>query len=107
MNRREEERAAEQLGHDAYKVHGSNPADTVLNEAHERARVAGAGQVELKPVDGDPVDVLLKLAAEVEANLIVVGSRGNGGFAGLSVGSVAAETAAHASCPVVVIPAAR
>jgi len=37
------------------------------------------------------------------ANLIVVGSRGNGGFAGLSVGSVAAETAAHASCPVVVI----
>jgi nucleotide-binding universal stress UspA family protein len=102
MNRRQEERAADQLGHDAYKVHGSNPADTVLNEAHERARAAGAREIELKPIDGDPVDVLLKLAADVGADLIVIGNRGLNSLAGRLLGSVPANISHRATCDVLI-----
>jgi nucleotide-binding universal stress UspA family protein len=38
-----------------------------------------------------------------QASLVVVGSRGDGGFAGLSIGSTAAQVAAYATCPVLVI----
>lgn len=50
---------------------------------------------------GGPATALMEAAAGAE--LVVVGSRGRGGFAGLVLGSTAAELAAHAPCPVVVV----
>jgi nucleotide-binding universal stress UspA family protein len=52
-------------------------------------------------VAGPPVPALLH--ASRDAELLVVGSRGHGGFAGLLVGSVSSNCVAHASCPVVVV----
>jgi nucleotide-binding universal stress UspA family protein len=43
------------------------------------------------------------IQAAPDASMVVVGSRGQGGFAGLSIGSTAAQTAAHAACPVLVV----
>ena len=53
---------------------------------------------------GHPVRVLLDAAAG--ADLLVVGSRGHGGFVGMLLGSVSQHLAAHAPCPVVVVPPA-
>ncbi|MGW0708351.1 universal stress protein [Streptomyces sp. NPDC002643] len=44
------------------------------------------------------------LAAAAGAGLLVVGTRGSGGFDGLAVGSIALRTAAAAVCPVVLVP---
>ncbi|MFC5220306.1 universal stress protein [Streptomyces coerulescens] len=49
---------------------------------------------------GTPASVLLNAAHG--ASLLVVGSRGLGGFSGLLLGSVAQHCAQHAACPVVV-----
>ena len=50
---------------------------------------------------GRPAEVLLAEAAGAE--LLVVGSRGSGGFSGLIMGSVTQKVLAHASCPVAVL----
>jgi nucleotide-binding universal stress UspA family protein len=58
-------------------------------------------QVEALAVQGHPADALLAQGADAE--LIVVGRRGLGGFKSLLLGSVSQQVVHHASCPVVVV----
>jgi nucleotide-binding universal stress UspA family protein len=62
-----------------------------------------AGPVEIRPkvVEGNPATVLL--AASAGADLLVVGSRGHGGFVEALLGSVSQHCVHHATCPVVVL----
>lgn len=57
--------------------------------------------------DGSPASTLDKFATREDADLIVVGRRGNGGFAELLLGSVANALAHHAHRPVLIVPAAQ
>ena len=54
--------------------------------------------------DGNPVTVLLGVAEEFDAGLIVVGSRGLGGYPELLLGSTSTQVAQHSVRPVVVVP---
>jgi nucleotide-binding universal stress UspA family protein len=68
------------------------------------AEVAGpSGPVEIRPkvVQGNPAAGLL--AASAGAELLVVGSRGHGGFVEALLGSVRQHCVHHAKCPVVII----
>jgi nucleotide-binding universal stress UspA family protein len=55
--------------------------------------------------EGGAANVLLEEAQD--ADLLVVGSRGLGGFRGLLLGSVGQQCAHHASCPLVIVPHPR
>ena len=60
--------------------------------------------VEHKVIPGRPSQVLVEEAKG--AALLVVGSRGRGGFSGLLLGSVSQQASHHSPCPIVIIPAA-
>jgi nucleotide-binding universal stress UspA family protein len=64
----------------------------------------GTAGVEVQPTvvqERHPADALVELASD--ADLLVVGSRGRGGFHGLALGSVTHACVLHATCPVVVV----
>lgn len=61
----------------------------------------GEFPAKLEVVEGHPARVLTDLAEG--ASLLVVGSRGHGGFAGTFLGSVSHHLVGHAPCPVVVV----
>lgn len=54
---------------------------------------------------GSAIDWLPRIAAEEQAELLVVGSRGRGPFRAAVLGSVSSALATRASCPVAVVPA--
>jgi nucleotide-binding universal stress UspA family protein len=58
--------------------------------------------VTVKAVHGYPVEELI--SAGKDADMIVLGSRGAGGFTRLMMGSTAGQVTQHGSCPVVIVP---
>jgi nucleotide-binding universal stress UspA family protein len=78
-------------------------AEDRARRGRELARAEGAGDVELRADAGGPAEVLLTVASELDADLIVVGSRGLTSPARFVLGSVAGSVAHHAPCDVLVV----
>jgi len=76
-------------------------AKTVAEAVTESVGPAGAVRVTTTVVEGNPAQVLLDVAKG--ADLLVVGSRGHGGFAGALLGSVGQHCAIHSPCPIVIV----
>lgn len=78
-------------------------ARAVLDEAVDAVVGAGAAGVPVERVvaEGSAVEGLVERSAE--ADLLVLGHRGHGGFRELLLGSVANQCASHARCPVVIV----
>ena len=72
---------------------------SVAAQAHEGV------EFELRAVEGRPAVVLLEAARD--ADLLVLGTRGHGGFVGLLLGSVSQQCAHHTPCPLVIVPHAE
>ena len=90
--------------------------DEKVAEARELAETAVAkiavdlgdrqpASVRVVAKNGFPAQALID--ASEDCDLLVVGSRGGGGFGALAVGSITDQVVHHAKCPVVVVPAGR
>lgn len=90
---------------DPYAVRLPAPSEEAVRMLDEMAAELRAARPELtvatRQSPGGPAAALVD--ASQHAQLVVVGSRGHGGFAGLLLGSVGAQVAAHAHCPVLVV----
>jgi len=85
---------AARVGADVVAVHARGLLE------HGASAVDAAGRVE----DGDPVSVLLRVAEECDADLLVVGRRGSSTNPDLLLGSTSHQLAERARCPLVIIP---
>ncbi len=82
-----------------YEDAGEKFLDTIVEAEDQSGLVAPISRLLVRD---SPAHAILQAAEG--ADLIVIGSRGRGGFAGLLLGSVSQQVVHHATCPVVVIP---
>jgi nucleotide-binding universal stress UspA family protein len=87
-------------GHDYYEQ-VENDAREFLEGIKAHAPSTDGLEVEWLAVPGNPAEVLIE--ASRGAALLVVGSRGVGGFMGLLMGSVSTQCVHHSHCPVLVV----
>lgn len=99
----EDTRAADVLKDEGYKMAGTAPIYDTLHEARDRAKAAGATNIEERAVVGAPVDALVELVEETGADLLVVGNVGLNTIAGRLLGSVPANVARRSKCDVLIV----
>ncbi len=98
-------------------LYGGTTHDPQDPERTEKARASAQAETDkvlaeldgLRPasvtvtaIHGFPVQELIRVSSG--ADIIVLGSRGAGGFTRLLLGSVASQVSTHAHCPVVIVP---
>jgi nucleotide-binding universal stress UspA family protein len=103
MTAREQAMITAALGDTRFRVTGTEAAEEAVTTAVLRAGRRGAPRVEGRPVTGDAVEALLSVAAERDADLIVVGNRGMNTLSGRLLGSVPSDVSLRAPCDVLIV----
>jgi nucleotide-binding universal stress UspA family protein len=80
-----------------------NLAEEKARQARQIAKTVGTETVIVDAHAGDPADVLIDVAKENHADLIVVGSKGLTSPARFVLGSVASSVSHHAPCDVLIV----
>lgn len=99
--------AADVLKDEAYQVRGSAPTSEILRTARDRAAAAGAKEIVERAVVGEPVESLLNLVRETQADLLVVGNRGLNTITGRLLGSVPSDVARKSRSDVLIVHTVR
>ncbi len=86
-----------------YRTVGEAPFYAILQNAKERAHQTGARNVEERSIVGAPINVLVQLAEEVHADLMVVGNVGLDSVAGRLLGSVPSEVSRKVKIDVLIV----
>jgi len=74
----------------------------VLNSYEETAKERGLQNVDILLQEGDAAKRIMETANEIKCGLLILGSRGKGGFKDLLLGSVSHKVTNHAECPVLI-----
>jgi nucleotide-binding universal stress UspA family protein len=85
------------------RSHSKQQAEELLAEQEKVIEASGGKIASTHLREGRAIDEILDLAGELEAGLIVMGSRGMGPLKRLAVGSVSEGVVHHARCPVLVL----
>ena len=97
------EQASKNLRQDSVTVLGDDPARDNLNKAADAAKEVGAQKVETAVKPGTPVEALMSIVNENNADLLVVGNRGINSLTGRLLGSVPADVARQSDCDVMIV----
>lgn len=90
------------IGKETLQAYYLEESQEQLSPAQARLDVAGRFHTTHIHV-GQPAEVIAKIAGELKCDLIVMGSHGRSGVAGLVMGSVASRVLHLASCPVLLV----
>ncbi|CRH94422.1 Universal stress protein MSMEG_3950 [Chlamydia trachomatis] len=75
---------------------------TAMGVAIDQALDGRDMEVARHALDGSPASLLIEFSTAVD--LVVVGTRGRGGLAGVLLGSTAQTVLSHSTCPVMIVP---
>lgn len=97
------EDASKTLRQDSVTILGDDPARENLDKAADAARAVGATSVETEVRTGTPVEALMAIVNDHQADLLVVGNRGINSLTGRLLGSVPADVARQSDCDVMIV----
>jgi nucleotide-binding universal stress UspA family protein len=83
--------------------HAEQRGREMLDAEVDRVRSAGGTVAQAHLMMGDAAREIVHLAEDIEAGLVVMGSKGRGGIRRALMGSVSDSVVRHAHCPVLVV----